>query len=310
MARRAVWEGTIPAVVPGRRGACLLCGERGGRAVVAERGYVGRACSCGLIYIDPHPARFSVDPTVDGHLESYYSLPARVRLRWAMRFAPGGRFLEVGCGAGALVGEALRRGFTAEAVEPNAVCAERVRRRYGVPVEEARIEESTLPHGRFDLVYHVDLLSHFPGPVEALAAMAHRLAPGGTLCFEVGLFAGLGHGWYRWTGRPNFPAHLWFWSDEAVRDVLDRAGLEVVGTRTFAIAPSTIVSTALRAALPDRARAVPDGAGGAGGAPAPARGSRAQRAYARLHYVLRYRIGAVLPVPGPRTAFFAARRRA
>ncbi len=202
--------------------------------------------------------------------------------------------------------EALDRGFEVEAVEPNAACADGVRRRYGIPVEQTLIERSELPAGRFDLIYHVDLLSHFPDPVGALEAMRERLAPDGVMCFEVGLFAGLDPRWYPWVGRPRFPAHRTFFSRAGLETVLERAGLELADIRTFAIAPSTILSAALRKVLPNRLEAVP--LSSTGSDVLPAVGNRLQRAYARLHHLLRYRLGAVIPFPGPKTAFVAVRR--
>jgi SAM-dependent methyltransferase len=287
-------------------GSCLLCGRSNGPVRMTEGGFVGRACDCGIIYIDPSPDPAAVPATTDAHLDGYYSLPAQLRFDWTQRFVTGGRFLDVGCGPGPLIRQALDRGFEAEAVEPNAACADAVRRRYGIAVEQTVIERSELPAGRFDLIYHVDLLSHFPDPVRALEAMAERLAPGGVMCFEVGLFAGLDPKWYPWVGRPRFPAHRRFFSEAGLETVLGRAGFELVAIKTFAIAPSTILSAALRKVLPNRLEAVPLSSTGSDAL--PARGNRLQRAYARVHHLLRYRLGAVIPFPGPRTAFVAARR--
>ena len=285
-------------------GSCLLCGSSGGPVVLAEGLHVGRFCDCGIIYIDPAPEPSSIDLTHDGHLESYYTLPARLRVAWVAAFIPRGRFLDVGCGNGAIVREALRRGFEVEAVEPNVVAAEQVRVRYGIPVEEAFIEASNLPPHRFDVVFHVDLLSHFPDPVAALRAMTARLRPAGLLCFEVGIFGGLTAPWYRWMGRPGFPAHRWFYSEESLHKVMRLAGLEIVGIRSFAIGASTAVSTALRRFLPVTSKSIPEERHGLA-----ARGALSHRLYARIHYLLRYRLGAFVPFPGPRTAFVAARVR-
>jgi SAM-dependent methyltransferase len=291
---------------PVEAGACLLCGRSDGRPRLAEAGYAGRECECGVIYIDPVPDPEQRPPTADAHLESYYSLPARLRFDWAHQFVGGGRFLDVGCGSGDLIAQALVHGYSAEAVEPNRACARLVRERFGVDVEESLIEDASPRPASADLIYHVDLLSHFPDPVRALQAMGARLRPGGVMCFEVGLFAGLDPRWYAWVGRPRFPAHLTFFSRRGLEQVLDRAGLEVVALRSFSIAPSTAISTMLRRLLPERFEAVP--VADSSGADQPVtRGGPAHRAYARLHYVLRYRVGAVLRLPGPQTAFVAAR---
>lgn len=297
----------IDAVPRSNAGACLLCGGVDGPVRMSEGEYVGRACACGTIYIDPVPSPTAVQETEDFHLDSYYSLPASMRLGWATRFATSGRFLEVGCGSGELIARALAHGFECEAVEPNAACADFVRTRYGITVEESLIEDSCLPDERFDLIYHVDLLSHFTDPIQALEAMATRLRPGGVMCFEVGLFAGLPPRWYSWVGRPRFPAHRLFYSEASLERVLERGGFELVAIKKFAIAPATVVSAALRRVLPENLEAVPSEAAGEADV-MPPRGGLVHRAYARTQHILRYRVGAVVPVPGPQTAFVAARR--
>lgn len=285
-------------------GSCLVCGGSDGPVVMREHGYVGRACDCGIVYIDPAPDPATIDPTVDLHLESYYALPAKARLRWIQRFVGDGRLLDIGCGTGSLAAEALEAGYTVSAVEPNPASAAIVRRRHGIEVEESLIEDSALAPGSVDVSFHVDLLSHFPDPVGALRAIADKTSPDGVICFEVGLFAGLDPRWYPWVGRPRFPAHRTFFSEDGLRAVLDDAGLELIDIRAYSVAPSTVLSSLLRRMLPDDLEAVPVEEGRP-----PARGSARHRAYARLHHVLRYRLGAVLPVPGPKTAFVAARRK-
>src|SRR5690242_4394150 len=56
-------------------GSCLLCGGTGGPIRMREGAFVGRACGCGTIYIDPVPDPVAVPPTTDAHLASYYAMP-------------------------------------------------------------------------------------------------------------------------------------------------------------------------------------------------------------------------------------------
>src|SRR5918994_619514 len=133
----AVQDGT-------RSGSCFLCGEDNGPIVVSEAGYVGRACSCGVVYIDPMPRQGAVDLAQDHHFETYYSLPAKVRVDFISRFQAGGRLLEVGCGGGELLALARRRGFQVTGVEPNLEAAHATGA-LGIEVERSPIEESTLP---------------------------------------------------------------------------------------------------------------------------------------------------------------------
>lgn len=285
---------------PARPGACPLCGARNGPVVLREGNYLGRSCHCGTVYIDPRPDAAAVDPGRDYHLEDYYALPAQLRLDWVQRFQPRGRLLDVGCGNGSFVAAALARGYEVEALDPNRQCTEHVAARYRIPVHTGYVEDAAM--GRdYDAVFHVDLLSHFPDPALALRRMAAMLRLGGTLCFEVGIFGGLPPRWYAWIGRPGFPAHRQFYSEDAVRMQLRHAGLEVVAVRRFHLGASAVLSTLLRRLLPDTLQSVP-----ASGR-AAARGNALQRFYARTHFVLRYRLGAGLRIPGPMTLLVAAR---
>lgn len=286
-----------------RPGRCFLCGGEDGRVVVEENGYRGRACTCGVVYIDPEPPADAVDPREDHHVDSYYALPARLRMDWVARFKRSGRLLEVGCGSGHLVAEALSRGYEVAALEPNPAAAREVAARLGIAVEEALVEESAQPEGRYDVVVHVDLLSHFPDPVLALRRMARLLRPGGVLCFEVGAFGGLSPRWYGWVGRIGYPQHRWLYSEPAVRALLEKAGLEVAGIRRFGLLPATAVSTVGNRVIRRRGLRAP----AADGRAAPASGLAA--AYARLQYLLRYRLGALVPLVGPGALFVAARPR-
>ena len=180
---------------------CLLCGAQFPDVVWRENGYEGRGTPCGLVYLEPRPADDAVHPGAELHGDGYYARNAALRMDFVQRFVPAGRLLEVGCGAGYLLAEARRRGYEVAGVEPSAACVEHVRRTYGIPVEQALVEETRLSEGAYDVVFHVDLLSHFPDPVRALRAMAARVKPGGFVCFEVGILGAMSPRWYALPGR-------------------------------------------------------------------------------------------------------------
>ena len=267
--------------------------------VLREPPFVGRECDCGVVYIDPMPS--NVDPTHDMHVGDSYEYPARMRLDWIAKFRAPCRLLEVGAGAGHLRERARAAGYQVAAIEPDAGCAARLTS-LGIPVEQALVEDSALPDGACDVVFHVDLLSHFPDPVRALRAMTRLTAPDGLVCFEVGVFGGLAKAWYPWIGRPGFPDHLWFYSEPAIRTVLARAGLEPVGIRRFGLFPSTSVSSLGKRLMGKVASEAAAPAGDAGRIPTWV------HAYEKFQYLIRYPIGAWIPGWGPRALFVAARR--
>jgi SAM-dependent methyltransferase len=280
--------------------AARPCGCTGpGTPVWREAGYTALRCACGLVFLDPLPSTASV--TADRHYEGYYEFPAARRLDWVQRFCPGGRLLEVGPGAGHLLALARRRGFTVAGVDPNPASVRRIRDRLGIAVELATIEASRLPDAAFDVIVHVDLLAHLVDPVVALAAMTRRLAPGGHVCFEVGLNGDLARGWYHALGRLDFPEHRWMFSRASIDRVLGRAGLRVVGVQRFGLVPAFALVLAGRLAR----RVVGSPHDDPEGLP-PAQGA-AHRFYDQLMGVLRYRAGRIAPDLGPQTLFVAAR---
>ena len=124
------------------------------------------------MYLDPAPPAEVVDAKLEGHTDEYYARGARVRADWLSRVRATGKLLEVGCGSGHFLVECRRRGYEVSGCEADPERAQYCRDVLGLAVETAYIEESQLPEGSFDIVFHVDLLSHFPDPIKALRTMA------------------------------------------------------------------------------------------------------------------------------------------
>lgn len=279
---------------------CFLCGGRSGRTLFAECGYAARQCDCGILYTSPRPPDGVVDPTDDLHQDSYYELAAPMRIDFLHRYRPSGRLVEIGCGNGHFLREAMKRGYTVSGIEPNPARAARVRRELGIPVETALIETTRLAPASFDIVYHCDLLSHFPDPVLALERMAALAAPGGILYFEVGFVAGLSPFWYRAMGTLRMPHHRWFFGKAVLHTLLARCGLRIVRIRRCGLAPALLLS---------RIGRLTHTGGGATRGAADA-GVRRPEALPRLRLraALRYRMGALVAGIGPETALVIARK--
>jgi len=162
----------------------------------------------------------------------------------------GARVLDVGCATGYLAAELTRRGCRVTGVEADPLAAERARAHCEAlvigDVEDAgcRDELTTLAEGApFDVVLCGDVLEHLRDPWSALAAVAAVAAPGGAVVVSVPNVA-------HWTGRRalargRFPyaehglfdhTHLRFFTRASVRELAERAGLQVVQER-FAPAP-------------------------------------------------------------------------
>ena len=224
---------------------CFLCDRSGDPVVWRENGVDGRRCaSCGTVYSDygaGTPPR--LDLATELHPDGFYAGSSRLKARWMAARCARGRVLEVGCGEASFLDEARRLGFDIAAMEPHPGRAAHVAAALGIPVEQAFIEDDTMAPGQFDVVYHCDLLVHFPDPLRALRSMTRLLKPDGVLCFEVGTLGGISTLWYKLCREVDLGPHLYLYSPRALELLWQQAGLEVVHQTEFCLGPDVLVKS-------------------------------------------------------------------
>lgn len=182
------------ASIPTERASCPLCGSSSAQTGT-KNGVPLRCCgSCGhrfagilpdggaleAIYADDYFTR----EYGDYHAEAR-SLAARgaAYRRVVGRWRTGGRVLDVGAAAGyVLEGFIAGTSWAGTGIELNAAMAQAARAR-GVDVRAGTVESVPL-EGAFDAVLLVQVIAHFPHPVETLTRLRERTAPGGVWVIE------------------------------------------------------------------------------------------------------------------------------
>ncbi|MCP3959535.1 MAG: methyltransferase domain-containing protein [bacterium] len=141
---------------------------------------------------------------------------------------PGGRVLELGCGAGSLTYLLGLAGFASEGLELAPAAIELSRRHFGIVVHEGPIEN--LPAGAsWNAVVAVDVLEHLADPLATLEHCRRRLAEDGKLCLQTPCYRDDGQGWEMLLPRE----HLYLFTEGSVQELLRRAGfrgVEVTGS--------------------------------------------------------------------------------
>ena len=95
-----------------------------------------------------------------------------------------GALLEIGCGSGFFLQEALAQGFReAWGVEPSADAIRHAPEALRPRIYEGLYGADTCPAGSFDLVCGFQVLDHAPDPIALLAACRKDLRPGGVALF-------------------------------------------------------------------------------------------------------------------------------
>lgn len=226
---------------------CNLCGSRTSRRYAKKFGLQIVACRrCGLVRVEPRLAeadilkRYSADylyrdylpvfradrngvdlNLVTSHYIFYLKLAGRV-------FSPGGRLLDVGCGAGLFLKAAESLGWAVEGVEVSPAAAEYAASILKVPVRNEKLEQAGFPDASFDVVTLLDTLEHLGDPLGTLVEAHRVLKPGGRLILNTpdlgsASRAVLGKAWAVLT-----PAeHLTYFREGTLRRMLERAGFEV-----------------------------------------------------------------------------------
>jgi SAM-dependent methyltransferase len=269
-----------------------------------EAGYEGLLCRCGMVYTNRHGVDILIDPTIEHHEPAFYSLPAELKASWVSANCPSGRLLEVGCGNGFFLKAARRHGYQICGIEPNPRLCNRVSKELGIEIEQRFLGDSQLPRATFDVVYHCDLLVHFPDPISALNTMTAFLRPGGVLCFEVGILGGISTAWYRLIGTIGLGEHLWLYSNRALELLLERSDLMIEETKYFGLVPEVVVGRVTdmfsnRVLKPLLNMAQPLKI-----FPSP---KAALELQSSAHNFFRYRVGGFAPRIGPQTVFVVAR---
>ena len=219
---------------------CPLCkGARFKVVVRAKERTVVECLDCGLRALNPMP---SLDDMVDINEETVhpffsatleddesYRLYFARKLDDLRRYAPSGRLLHVGCGAGFFLDAARSRSYQDACVDLSPVPAAYCRDSLGLDVTVGSLYDYKAPSGAFDVVTIFQTIEHDPHTAELCAELFRITAPGGTLMVTTPAADGfvarvMGK---RWFGYRNVE-HVTFFSRRSLRYALEQAGFEMV----------------------------------------------------------------------------------
>ena len=146
------------------------------------------------------------------------------------RLTDGRRLLDVGCGPGALVVAARRRGWQAKGVEPDA--------RTNFLIDDVICSEWTtgiVPASSIDVVTMVEVIEHVSDPVSALSAAHEALVDGGILHLTAPNYGTVDR--FLWTRTRTLnaifdpPHHRFVWAGRDLVRLVERVGFDVIVAR-------------------------------------------------------------------------------
>lgn len=188
--------GAAPVPTPPPVPRCLLCGAPG-RGIVFPYGteWNGRrfdfwSCSsCKSTFTHPLPTSDEIAAMYaksEYHDEHYAELDdggfARSLDAVSHLFEPGATILDYGCGNGAFLVAARRKGFVAAGVEVEAQAIRAAAESSGCEVFSP--EELAASGRKYDVIHLGDVLEHLPDPFGHMRELRNHLRPGGLFFIE------------------------------------------------------------------------------------------------------------------------------
>jgi SAM-dependent methyltransferase len=172
----------------------------------------------------------------------YWHLARREVVAEALAELPAGRFLDVGCGAGAVTTSLNRRGFVVDYADVHRHALDLARR--AAPPDRRFVQVDVAvaaPPKGYDGILLLDVIEHLPDDVGALRNVRSALEPGGGLLVTVPAFPVL---WSPWDEREG---HKRRYTRTTLPSALTAAGFSVDRVRYF-FAPLFVGSAAVQLA--------------------------------------------------------------
>jgi 2-polyprenyl-3-methyl-5-hydroxy-6-metoxy-1,4-benzoquinol methylase len=222
---------------------CDCCGSVDWTPLFSENGFrLGQCPHCDLLYIDeiPAPEQRMTEMEV-GHYAGSQEIVAAARqsaselilkntfqtyVDLARRQVSKGSWLDIGCGAGLLLGLALEAGYDAEGVELSADRRHIAHQLTGAKVHSVPVEDAGLPDDSFDVVSMINVFSHLISPTQTFRELVRILKPGGVIVMATGeMTAGVKKSdMLHW----SLGDHLYFLGDRTMARYCDTLHLEVL----------------------------------------------------------------------------------
>jgi len=147
-------------------------------------------------------------------------------IQLARKFAPPGKWLDMGCGTGSFITTAQKSNIEIEGIEPTTSRRELAQKLTGALIFDKPIEELDLAPNSFAAVTLTNVFSHLTSPARTLSCIHNVLQPEGILLLrtsEIG--AGVSKHHNRSWGLGD---HLYFLGEHTIERYAENIGFEVI----------------------------------------------------------------------------------
>jgi 2-polyprenyl-3-methyl-5-hydroxy-6-metoxy-1,4-benzoquinol methylase len=213
---------------------CLVCNsDRLGRKDRYSHAYLVKCARCGFIFCDRLPTEMELQDHYRGYNYDKQSQvsPITVKRYHELldefeKYRKNNLLLDVGCGAGFFLQEAMKRGWNAHGTEFSDAAIE-VCSQKGIPVVQGVLDHSKFDNAGFDVIFSSEVIEHINNPSEELPNIYRLLREGGLYYVTTPNFNGLLR--YYLKEKYNiivYPEHLSYYTPRTLHFLFSRNGLK------------------------------------------------------------------------------------
>jgi 2-polyprenyl-3-methyl-5-hydroxy-6-metoxy-1,4-benzoquinol methylase len=190
---------------------------------------------CGLGWQHPLPSPSDIRyyyhrfPTYNIHGENEKEQGFMRRIQRISRLSPqGGRLLDIGSGLGVFLKLAMRNGWEAGGIEPQASAAEYCERNLGVKPYVGFIEDLAISPESFEVVTLWDVWEHIHAPLEFIDRCIDLLVPNGLLALSIPNASGYPARIFRGNWRYVMFTHLSYFTLSYVQRIMSQRNMHLL----------------------------------------------------------------------------------
>ena len=211
---------------------CLICQSPDIRVLKGyERFPLVRCASCKFVFMHRIPTKKELDDYYAHYGAVRYLSPLTVEAyeRLLDEFEPYrklNRILDVGCGNGWFLEQALKRGWEAHGTEYGKELVENGSAK-GIVMKEGVLGPDSFNGAKFDIIVSSEVIEHINNPMPELTNMHKLLRPGGLLYITTPNF----NSYVRYYLKADFtvifyPEHLSYYTPRTLHTVLSKTGFK------------------------------------------------------------------------------------
>ena len=137
------------------------------------------------------------------------------------------KVLEVGCGLGALLSAAKKRGWQEYGIEP-FVKSYKLAKKKKLNVVNKLLKDTKYPPNYFDLIIALEVIEHFDNPLEEFKQMKRVLNEEGVIVVQTVNVDSIKFKIKKSKSRYIYYDHLCYYSPKTMKNILDKLGMKIV----------------------------------------------------------------------------------